>query len=266
MTTIAFIGVSGTGKSTLMRYVAERYGLSINPVGSRAIAKEMGFYNQLTDEGQPYDVDRACGRCYEHAEDVIRAQGIWEVANSAIGCDRGPHSKYGTVRPIFQAKLAEAKIAWETRAAENADHAEANDVWEWSGTYVPNHPERTSLVGKPLPRGFVTDRTPLDDLAYALMHCPEVVTKAFRDRAYAHTKTYDVIYYCPLAAGQWLASDAARVSDEQDPTYHWRCDVLLKGLLFDSSTSYVDIYEQGLDERKAHVVASLDAITARRAR
>jgi hypothetical protein len=106
-------------------------------------------------------------------------------------------------RPLFQKKLADAKIAWETQAEK-----------------------------------YVADRTTLDDLAYAVMHCPEIVTAEFRDRAYAHAKTYDLIFYAPLSAGQWLANDPSRVAD---PLYHWRYDVLLQGLMQDADVACTSV-------------------------
>jgi nicotinamide riboside kinase len=48
---IAFAGASGTGKTTLARYVAAQLGLPLAPSAARAAAAEMGL-------GSPYDADR----------------------------------------------------------------------------------------------------------------------------------------------------------------------------------------------------------------
>ena len=49
---IAMAGASGTGKTTLMNFLAKEYGLPVNPVGSRSVSAAMGF-------ASPYDVDKA---------------------------------------------------------------------------------------------------------------------------------------------------------------------------------------------------------------
>jgi hypothetical protein len=214
------MGPSGTGKSTLAGFVGEQYDLKLNPVGSRSTAKAMGFVNDK-GEGDPYAVDRACAETYDlrlsDGDTVVQAadwaRGAWAQENTLK-----------TVRPLFQTKLAEAKIVWETEQPK-----------------------------------FVTDRTPLDDLAYALMHCPDVVTPEFRERAYAHMRVYDVIVYCPLRAGQWLGGDPARMPD---PMYHWRYDVLLQGLRADSDSVLLDtitFHDGNLETRKADLAYYIDA-------
>jgi len=283
---IAFIGASGTGKSTLARFIAERFNLPINPVGSRSVAKEMGFVDPVTGEGRPYDVDRAHRMDYKttlnwqaYSSNLAYAQRVFGVdakepievtaARYAINGGRAVDSTT-SCRPLFQQKLAEAKIAWETRrlCRNRHDENQREDSCDVCGHGL-------------LDPAFVTDRTPLDDMAYALLHCPGVVTEAFRDRAYAHTRTYDLVFYCPLAAGQWLGDDAARVGGggganrAETSMYHWRCDVLLQGLLLNSGTQYdseqdgvacVEIGEHDLHDRKTHVVASIEANMARNAR
>jgi len=77
---IGFTGASGVGKSTLARWISETYGIPINPVGSRSVAKAMGFES-------PYDVDRAGKR----AEFQRRLQGekiAWEMAHESFVTDR----------------------------------------------------------------------------------------------------------------------------------------------------------------------------------
>lgn len=203
---ITFTGPSGTGKTTLRDFLATTFNLPVNPVGARSVAKDMGFE-------RTYDVDRACGYCYvlepRDRLGFAETRETFTHAEYALMCKPGEIGSCGrtdrTVRPLFQTKLAEAKIAWETSCAS-----------------------------------FVADRTPLDDLAYAMMHCPEVVTAEFRDRAFAHMRTYDLIFYTPLSTGQWLNSDPSRVAAAADPLYHWRFDTILRGLLAEARGRFAE--------------------------
>jgi hypothetical protein len=77
---VAFCGASGTGKSTLMRYVAEKLSLPTNPVGSRSVAKEMGFES-------PYDVDKA-GKRAEFQKRLIVQKMLWEEDHESFVTDR----------------------------------------------------------------------------------------------------------------------------------------------------------------------------------
>jgi hypothetical protein len=74
---VALSGASGTGKTTLARFVAEAYGLPVNPVGSRSVAKAMGF-------GNPYDVDVA-GRRAEFQRRLLTEKLEWEAAHEGSG-------------------------------------------------------------------------------------------------------------------------------------------------------------------------------------
>lgn len=77
---VAFCGASGTGKSELARYIAEKHGLPINPVGSRSVAKAMGF-------ASPYDVD-AAGKRAEFQSRLLIEKSTWELEHDAFVTDR----------------------------------------------------------------------------------------------------------------------------------------------------------------------------------
>ena len=193
----------------------------MNPVGSRSVAKAMGFVHPAgspqAGEGNPYAVDHALALTYETtlgilgnlnpldhpdafspgttlveasavvAQDAaMEAMRAWRDGGSAVLTGK-------TCRPSFQVRLQTEKIAWE--AMHDA---------------------------------FLTDRTPLDDLAYAILHCREVVDDTFIDRAFAAMSRYDVVFYCPLATFCNLDGDASRVAER---AYHRIHDAILAGLI-----------------------------------
>lgn len=239
---IAFAGASGTGKSTLARYVQDTFRVHLNPVGARSVAKDMGFVHPTghpqAGEGNPYLVDQVNLEAYTWALGELRGLEVNCGPASPPGLDQvvgmaqywgerddpRPQSisrkwKVGSCRPLFQTRLAQAKIDWEL----------ANDT-------------------------FVTDRTPLDDLAYAALHCREVVTSEFMERAYQHMRRYDAVFYCPFTTFCNLGQDDSRV---RDMTYHTLYDALLHGLLRDydecTSTPVVHLTNPYLSDRKAQV-------------
>lgn len=77
---VAFAGASGTGKTTLAKYVAERFGIPLNPIGSRLVAQGMGFAN-------PYAVDEA-GRRVEFQRALLARKRGWEMMNGKFVTDR----------------------------------------------------------------------------------------------------------------------------------------------------------------------------------
>jgi len=78
---IAIAGASGTGKSTLARFIAERYTLPICPVGSRSVAHAMGFEN-------PYDVDKIPGKRLEFQMELFKQKRSWEDSAVKFVTDR----------------------------------------------------------------------------------------------------------------------------------------------------------------------------------
>lgn len=79
---IGFSGASGTGKSTLMNFVADKLGLPTNPVGSRSVARDMGF-------DSPYDVDKA-GKRGEFQSRLLLQKMLWEEEHDDFVTDRTP--------------------------------------------------------------------------------------------------------------------------------------------------------------------------------
>jgi hypothetical protein len=77
---IAFSGASGTGKTTLAKFVSEKYGIPINPVGSRSVAKAMGF-------DSPYDVDKS-GKRAEFQRRLQAEKIEWELKHDSFVTDR----------------------------------------------------------------------------------------------------------------------------------------------------------------------------------
>lgn len=77
---IAFCGASGTGKTTLSTYLVEQLKIPFNPVGSRSVAKAMGFES-------PYDVDKA-GKRAEFQRRLVTEKRLWEDSQLAFVTDR----------------------------------------------------------------------------------------------------------------------------------------------------------------------------------
>lgn len=173
---IAFCGASGTGKSTLAEYVSQKYHLTMNPVGSRSVARAMGFES-------PYDVDKA-GK-----------------------------------RGEFQRRLLHEKVEWED-GHEN----------------------------------FVTDRTTVDNLVYALLHDVHSITE--EDLVYYKrgVRRYTHVIHCPTRAFCKPGDDPVRVTDM---TYHHLYDLILSGIIYRwISAPNWEFLSPDLDARKK----SLDSI------
>ena len=77
---IAFSGASGTGKTTLARFISEHFGLPLNPVGSRSVSEAMGF-------ASPYDVDEV-GKRPEFQRRLLSEKILWESKHDSFVTDR----------------------------------------------------------------------------------------------------------------------------------------------------------------------------------
>lgn len=77
---ISFTGASGTGKTTLAEFVSVEFGIPLNPVGSRSVAKAMGF-------DSPYDVDKA-GKRAKFQRRLVEEKVSWEAAHDSFVTDR----------------------------------------------------------------------------------------------------------------------------------------------------------------------------------
>jgi hypothetical protein len=71
---------------------------------------------------------------------------------------------------------------------------------------------------------FVTDRTQLDNLAYAALHCAKDVDASFYEACFMATTRYKAIVHCSLHGFQHLGGDPARVTN---PIYHRLFESLL---------------------------------------
>lgn len=132
---LAFMGASGTGKSTLAQAIATEMAVPVCPVGSRSVAAEMGL-------ASPYEVD-ALDRRMEFQLELLRLKLLWELKHGA----------------------------------------------------------------------FVTDRTPLDNLAYTQMHAAHSVDESFKGRVYNAMRVYTHVVFCPISSWHDTAGDPQRVAD-----------------------------------------------------
>lgn len=105
---IGISGASGTGKSTLARFISDTYGLPMNPIGSRSTANEMGFES-------PYDVDRA-GRREEFQRRLQASKIAWETSHESFVTDRTTldelvYTTFHDVKTACSASYYDAAIA-----------------------------------------------------------------------------------------------------------------------------------------------------------
>jgi len=210
---IAFIGASGTGKTTLAKWVAETYSLPLNPVGARSVARDMGFET-------PYDVDQADADTYGKA--LLQGSTLDEAACAAMREWSG-HGE--SVRAQFQLQLHREKLRWERKHED-----------------------------------FVSDRSPLDDMAYAIQHCCGAVDTDFILRAVNHVRLLDALFFCPLTAFYAHDGDKCRVEDR---TYHHIFEMILRGIVAGEKIPTVTLHEPGLQERKARIGTIISALLRR---
>lgn len=77
---IAICGAAGTGKTRMITEINKIFGLEVNPVGSRSVAKNMGYDN-------PYDVDKF-GRREEFQYLLMSDKVEWEQNHDDFITDR----------------------------------------------------------------------------------------------------------------------------------------------------------------------------------
>jgi nicotinamide riboside kinase len=77
---IAFSGAAGTGKTTLAKDISEKLQLHYVEVGSRSVAREMGYKS-------PYDVDRD-GKRLEFQKSLLEAKIKYESERNDFVTDR----------------------------------------------------------------------------------------------------------------------------------------------------------------------------------
>lgn len=75
---------------------------------------------------------------------------------------------------------------------------------------------------------FVTDRTPLDNITYTVMHDHKAIDAELLASASAGTRCYTHVIQCTMATFFHPGDDAARV---KDATYHELYECVLNGLL-----------------------------------
>lgn len=79
---------------------------------------------------------------------------------------------------------------------------------------------------------FVADRTPLDNLAYTIMHDVNTIDAAMLDAAVHAMRRYDHVVYCPVRVFCNPGDDPARMTST---TYHKVYDAILRGLMDDAA-------------------------------
>jgi hypothetical protein len=178
---IAFAGASGTGKTTLARWVSDAFGYPMNPIGARSVAAELGFTN-------PYDVDQASQDAYTQAV----ASGITDPAEAARLALAQPFT--GTsCRPMFQRKVQVSKIAWEERASFVTDRTPFDDL-----VYASMHCREV------VDEAFIERAIQATSRYTMIFFCPMV---AFYDPAGDPSRLTDVAYHRQFEASVrgWLA-------------------------------------------------------------
>ncbi len=78
---IALFGAAGTGKTTIAEWLSAELDVPMNPVGSRSVAREMGFEH-------PYDVDKVPGARADFQRRLVLKKREWEMAHTSFVTDR----------------------------------------------------------------------------------------------------------------------------------------------------------------------------------
>jgi nicotinamide riboside kinase len=101
---------------------------------------------------------------------------------------------------------------------------------------------------------FVTDRTPLDNITYTIMHDVGAIDAALLSRAVSATRRYTLIIRCTMETFFAPGDDPARVLD---PTYHVLFETVLEGLLARHARHVYTIESSALAARKYEVMMTV---------
>lgn len=111
---VAFTGASGTGKTTLAKYVSEKYGIPYNPEGSRSAAERLGLKS-------PYDADFTCEQC-----------GMPENTHTNV------RHIFSSLRPILQLSMFRGKRDWESDHEEFVTDRHFLDQYVYASIHMNN--------------------------------------------------------------------------------------------------------------------------------
>ncbi len=107
--------------------------------------------------------------------------------------------------------------------------------------------------------GFVSDRTPVDNLAYTALHDVYAIDEGMLARARQHFHTYTHVIVCWRSGFHRLGDDPARVAD---PTYHAIYEACLMGMLEELSGPHTRVLHLRLSEADARLHAVREFVGA----
>lgn len=169
----------------------------------------------------PYDVDRASLKWYQA---LLKEGHTPELAAIEAIDDYNSHGGE-TCRSLFQRELQRTKIDWE-REQTRED------------------------------RGFIVDRTTIDDFCYASMHSPDALDTSFLNNAKNHMAVYDMVFYTPVSSFINIDGDGARVGEI---AYHRAFDMFVYGVLDRWYPDFEAVRQVSLTKRVQFVMDRVDS-------